>query len=244
MVVKYINTSPLKRNRSNAKEYVAFIDIMGTQNCMKMSFERAANHIMRLHCCVTDVTQAINAAVHASDQKVIKVYPIMDGVYLTSPDFKLIRQAVSRIFKEIVFSQVNTKDNEIIFLVRGAIARGDIVHGMYITDQVCPDLSANEPYKNMLLFGLPMIQAYESEHSAPPMGIYIHESARSLQGFQGRFLSWWWTKKSKKRPRVAAAIGDRLTSYFGWCQKHSYSLKMDEKKIKQYLGQIQDYFYK
>lgn len=238
-----VNTSPLKRNRSNAKEYVAFIDIMGTQNCMKMSFERAANHIMRLHCCVTDVTQTINANPQVASQSAIKVYPIMDGVYLTCSDFRLIRLAVSTIFKAIMFSQANVRDNEIIFLVRGAIARGDLVHGRSITPQVCPHLSPNTTYKRMLLFGLPMIQAYESEHSAPPMGVYIHESARSLDGFQGRFFSWWWSK-AKKHPRIAAAIGDRLTSYFNWCQDHSYSLKMEEGKTKQYLGQIRDYFYK
>ena len=34
--------------------------------------------------------------------------------------------------------------------------------------------------------GLPMIQAFTAEYTAPPFGVYIHESARNPAGLQGK----------------------------------------------------------
>lgn len=46
-----VNTAQFK----SSKEYVCWIDIMGTKNTMSESFQKAANFILKFHSCVVDV---------------------------------------------------------------------------------------------------------------------------------------------------------------------------------------------
>lgn len=232
-----VNTKELKKSVS--KEYVCFIDIMGTQNCMRTSFERAANFIMRLHCCVTEVTDSLNKG---RRQNLLSLYPIMDGVYLTSSDPELLLSAIRRVFDKLAQIQVHFAEPQKLFIVRGAITYGDITHGKAISVEVCPHLAAcANGYNDKLLFGLPMIQAYNAEHTAPPFGIYIHESARNINYLQGRFF-YWWNHGTHPQPPLVQALHTQLDSYFDWCEKNRFALKMEPAKIAIYREQLKEYF--
>lgn len=56
-------------------------------------------------------------------------------------------------------------------MVKGALAKGTLQHGSQISTEVSPDMAPRVGYKQHLLFGMPMIQAFNAEKSAPPFGI-------------------------------------------------------------------------
>ena len=74
--------------------------------------------------------------------------------------------------------------------MKGALAKGTLQHGSQISSEVSPVMASRVGYKQHLLFGMPMIQAFNAEKNAPPFGIYIHESARTVKGLQGRYFFW------------------------------------------------------
>lgn len=218
------------------KEYICWIDIMGTSNVMRESFERATNFILRFHCFVNE---AIAALTNPRDNQEVKLYPLMDGVYIVTPDLDLLRKIIFLVYDSLTSYFVNTQENKHRFMVRGSIAYGDLAHGGAINDKVCTMLNPNTDYKGKLLFGLPMIQAYNSESQASPMGLYIHESARSIGGLQGRFFYWWKVNQpSTDIRRLTKEAG----KYFDWCLANIFRLKMDPDKIKRYRAQLTEYF--
>ena len=59
------------------KEYVAFVDIMGTRTHMKAGVDEAANFIFKLHA-------AIISAWREKNYGGVFVYPVMDGAYIAT----------------------------------------------------------------------------------------------------------------------------------------------------------------
>lgn len=233
----YTNTAELKN--SVTKEYVFLIDIMGTKNCMMESFERSANFILRLHSCVIDVVRRL--CTDSRNHGKIRYYPIMDGIYLTSPDLSLMTEAVRKVFTNLAYVMTKQKNPMHQFLVRGVIAYGDICHGHNVSDKVCSGLAGMYSYKNNLLMGLPMIQAYSSESSAAPFGVFIHESARLVNGLQGSKFRWW-SRKDTSADGLIPALASSINSYFDWCQDNYLSINMDLTKISRYRNLVSQYF--
>lgn len=233
------------------KEYICWIDIMGTSNVMRESFERATNFILRFHCFVNE---AIAALTNPRDNQEVKLYPLMDGVYIVTPELDLLTKIIFHVYDSLTSYFVNTQENKHRFMVRGSIAYGDLAHGRDINAKVCTVLHPNTDYKGKLLFGLPMIQAYNSESQASPMGLYIHESARSIpkytpntqdsikriESLQGRFFYWWKVQKPSTYP---SRIIEEAGKYFDWCSENIFRLKMDTEKIKRYRAQLTEYFH-
>lgn len=199
-------------------EYVCWLDIMGTRSTMSESFEKSANFILRFHSCV--VTAVDN-------EKKIKVYPVMYGVYISSPQKENMTRVLKAIMDKLSDLFISEAKLNHRFVVRGAIAKGEVAHGCNITDSICGIISNKENYKDTLMTGLPMIQVYSSEHLAPPFGIYIHESARMPNSLQGRFFSW--CKDDKKK-----TLKDAVDDYFDWCMTYHNYLEMDKSKIEHY----------
>lgn len=221
-----VDTAQLKRVVSK-KTYVCWIDIMGTKDTMLESIEKASNFILRFHSfCIKAI----------KNKSKVKCYPLMDGAFITSTDFSAVRTVIASVFKDLaeVFLTEDCFAHQ--FVVRGAIAYGDIVHGGNITDEICTDIANEDSYKSSLLFGLPMIQAYKSENEAPPFGIYIHESARTINGLQGRYYAWC------NEERLRNQLKENLTLYFNWCEKFSNYLKLDNEKINVYKKKVDEFF--
>lgn len=153
-----IHTDKMKQS----DEYVCWLDIMGTKSSMSESFEKSANFILRFH------TAVLKAAI----SKKVRVYPVMDGVYIVVKNLDDMRAALDKIMTclaEVFLSETNKHR----FVVKGALAKGAIQHGSKISTEIAEDIAPRVGYKQHLLFGMPVIQAYISEKQAPPFGIYI-----------------------------------------------------------------------
>lgn len=212
-----INTSKLKTEQ----EYVCWIDTMGTKNTMSESFEKAANFMIRFHSYVIESIQSL-----AKDNR-ISYYPVMDGIYLTSPTWEDMKKVIDGIYKRGSNVFVNESTIAHRFIIRGAIAYGTVAHGESITKDVCPII--NTRYKEKFLMGMPMIQAFTSECYAPPYGMFIHESARQVKILQGRYYQWAHDNKMREK------LQDKINQYFLWCKEFRMYLGMDENKILQYI---------
>lgn len=224
----FVNTQCLSPQES----YVCWIDIMGTKNTMLSSFERASNSILRFHA------SCINATKELID---INVYPLMDGVFITSGNIHDMKEAIDGIYKGLSDVFLGQK-YEYQFVIRGSLAYGEISHGNEITKKVNAEISSNNNYKRQLLFGLPMIQAFNSEGEAPPFGVYIHESARTMRKedkLQGRYYDWC---RGVDSILTKQSLSNALCSYFDWCEAHYNTLKMEKNKIEKYKDLVKEYF--
>jgi hypothetical protein len=222
----YVNTQTLHPTDT----YVCWIDIMGTKNAMSNSFEQASNHILRFHACCIKATKDI-------ENTNIRVYPLMDGIFLTSAELQPLREVINRIYEQLSELFINAVNFRHKFVIRGALAYGQISHGEEVDNPVNPDIASNDNYKKQLLFGLPMIQSFKSENNAPPFGLYIHESARIVGQLQGRYFQWLWDDSERR-----LSIKESLNQYFDWCKDHHNQLDIEINKIEKYKELIDEYF--
>lgn len=210
--------------------YVCWLDIMGTQNSMSESFEKSANFILRFHAAVIKA-KALKA----------KVYPVMDGVYITTESKDDMTSFLNRIMTclaEIFLGETN--DHR--FVVRGAIAKGMIQHGGKLQSDVCPNVTSEKGYVDSLLFGMPMIQACSSETCAPPFGIYIHESARVVGGLQCKYYFWQCDAALSKKKTLQADLKAALDSFFEWEMSHQYYFGVPFAKLEEYKKRAEEYY--
>ncbi len=218
-----------KMNPSN--EYVCWLDIMGTKSSMSESFEKSANFIIRFHAAV------LKAAV---SQKV-RVYPVMDGVYVAVEKLDDMRVSIDKIMTclaEVFLSDTNNHR----FVVKGALAKGTIQHGREILSEVSPDMARRPGYIKNLLFGMPIIQAFNSEKQAPPFGIYIHESARTVGGLQGRYYYWRRDEALSTNEDLHSDLKGELLSFFNWEKDHSFYFELEESKFDEYEKRVVEYY--
>ncbi len=220
-----VNTSLFK----SSKEYVCWIDIMGTKNTMSESFQKAANFILKFHSCVIDAVK---------NEKDVSYYPLMDGVFITASNNEVIRRIIDNIFSNVAEIFLSEQKHGHRFIIKGSLAFGDIAHGIKINEQICPNLASEDDYKRAIMCGLPMIQAFTAEHVAPPFGVYIHESARTPQDLQGKYYNWLPYKGNELKNKLLK----RIISYFNWCGYFNQYLEMDPNKIALYKKLAQEYF--
>ena len=200
---------------------------MGTKTVMLESFDKAANFIIRFHSCCISITKNIPK---------ISCYPLMDGVFITAEEIDVMMHAINDIYDKIARTFLDTEVYSHRFIIRGALAYGEISHGNNITQGVSKEISADDDYKKNLLFGLPMIQAFNSEKKAPPFGVFIHESARRRGCLQGRYYQWY------KDENLQNELRDNIISYFEWCKQFSNYLELEKEKAHKYSELAQEFF--
>ena len=88
-----VDTSKIKCS----KEYVCWIDIMGTKNTMSESFQKAANYILKFHSSVIDIVK---------DEEGVSYYPLMDGIFITTPNNATIRKIIDKITANLLTTRV------------------------------------------------------------------------------------------------------------------------------------------
>jgi hypothetical protein len=187
-------------------EYVCWVDIMGTRNKMSESVRTSAIFIYKLH-----------AAILKNLMPEVKAYPLMDGVYLTSPNQKNIKHLLRNVFIEIANEFCSTNNPQFQFFIKGALAYGPIVHGVDVPNTVNDIFGQYTEYKNSILMGLPMIQAYNHEKEVPPFGIFIDESARAFspEGCNPLHYKWWkWYLEEY----------DGLSHFMSWSENETRNL--------------------
>lgn len=232
----YVNDSAMPKAKN---QYVCWMDIMGTKGKMENSVNTCAIFIFKFHT-------AILAAIKKGCQ--IKPYPVMDGVYITSDSIVDLQKAVAHIYSELGELFINEKNFHHKFLVKASVAYGPVIHGSEISKDVSREFADAEEYKQAMLLGLPMIQANVGEQSAPPFGVFIHESARAFckdgeEPFGFRWWKWFLTQPAqqwdKDRIKSLAAAVD---TYFSNCEELNMSLDYPLEKIKAHRKAAKEYF--
>lgn len=220
-------------------EYVCWIDIMGTKSKMENSVNTCAIFMLKFHASILDAIQ--------KKKCVISVYPVMDGVYITSTSINDLQTALFHIFSELGDLFLSEDSFYHQFLVKAAIAYGPVIHGKDIDDSVNNAIASDKNYKNSLLLGLPMIQAITGEQKAPPFGVYVHESARTFHptGETAFSFKWWkwfllgkqgWNKDKTKQ------LSQKIEKYFDNCKKQSMVLEYPSDRIDVHKQAATEYF--
>lgn len=178
-----VDTSKIKCS----KEYVCWIDIMGTKNTMSESFQKAANYILKFHSSVIDIVK---------DEEGVSYYPLMDGIFITTPNNATIRKIIDKIFSAIGIIFLNEKKHGHRFIIKGSISFGDIAHGKSIDEKICEKLANENDYKRSIMCGLPMIQAFTAEHMLRHLACIYMNLQEIQQIFKanimaGRLFSVW-----------------------------------------------------
>lgn len=219
-------------------EYVCWLDIMGTKTKMENSVKTCSIFIFKLHAAVLEAIEKGCS---------IKTYPVMDGVYFTSKHKEDMEKALAYIFSTLgkVFLSENNFEHQ--FLVKASVAYGPIIHGSDINNDINDQLANNETYKQSLLLGLPMIQAYGGESKAPPFGVFIHESARAFypEGeapFMFKWWKWFCTSAPGWNKEQTVALGEKIENYFKNCRSQSVFLDYPLERINAHCEIAKEYF--
>lgn len=219
-------------------EYVCWLDIMGTKTKMENSVKTCAIFIFKLH---TAVLEAIEKGCD------IQTYPVMDGVYFTSKKRVDMENALWYIFSSLgrLFIEENNFDHQ--FLVKASVAYGPIIHGSDIGNEINRQFANNEIYKQSLLLGLPMIQAYSGESKAPPFGVFVHESARAFHPedetpFKHKWWKWFRVPNTGWTKAQTTKLKEKIDKYFKNCEAQSVFLDYPENRIQAHLQVAQEYF--
>lgn len=234
----YFNSKKLPKPR---REYIAFIDIMGTRAHMKNSVASTANYIFKLHA-------AILASWRNEKYENVFVYPVMDGAYITATSRKNIEKIIVRIYLELAKIITNEADSKHRFLIRGAIAYGETIHGHRVPFEASKVFETDLSYKNNILLGPAMIEAYEGESLAAPFGVYINPSAVKSEGSNGNHGSfqkdwkWFETELLKINPILLNRLKVAIDDYFNDVMDEQHPCHYPNKKIKEHLSSAKAYF--
>ena len=222
MIENYIKVDDVPRKN----EYVCWLDLMGTKSLMKRSPTTCTINICQLHVCLSSFKS-----------ENVRLYPVMDGAFITTKSKTDLKNFLRNVFSSMSNDFIEGKNHLYQSIIRASIAFGPLIHGIDIeSDKI------SKEYKNSLLFGLPMTQAYSSENKAPPFGIYIDKSARTFatpdeKPFTTRWYIWFDPKYDSGRLIKA------INKFYDWAEKMSFCLPLNEdtillhkKKSEQYLN--------
>jgi hypothetical protein len=212
--------------------YVAWIDVMGIQSAMSRSLSIASNFIFKLHVAALD-----------APHNQLRLYPVMDGIYVVSPGRQPLLDFCGQVFSAIADTFVSTLEVFHRFIIRGAVAYGPVVHGDDVPQAASAILHADPDYRDALLLGMPMVQSHLAESAAPPFGIFIHESARAFAppGDQP-FRQVWWEWFRQQHQALATELRQELSAYFDWHAARSGSVLYDRERISAHRVLAEQYF--
>lgn len=187
---------------ASSDEYVVWIDIMGTKNIFKKTDNSPALYILKLHKCAKIVLQRYPNC---------KVYPVMDGFYITHTEPQCLILLISDFFKKIANEFIKEKSCGYKFMIRAGMAAGNIIHGNNLPDTEQIEIISS--IKSALLFGKAAIDACEAERNAPPFSITIHPESRSKypneKVVNGK-ISWFEEYASRTELR------DSVNEFYTW----------------------------
>lgn len=198
-----------------AYDYVCWLDVMGTGNQMLRSLPIAANFVFKLQCAILEAFEEV-------DPKGVRLYPVMDGTYITADNRSELQTLLRQTLCRLAITFLNEPKPFHRFLVRGAVAFGPLYHGADLPNDIAYVLSNNTDVRDGILMGLPMAQAHRDEAEAPPFGISVHSSARAFapntdKPFRFIWLDWFRYSTPPIDPKQMLA---HLNEYFDWQQAH------------------------
>jgi hypothetical protein len=169
---------------------------------------------------------------------------MMDGVYITSPRQGPLRYLLSAVLRRLAETFLVEKTPWFKFMVRGCISFGPLIDGRDLPEQASHSLARNPTYRDSILIGIPLAQAYRGETSAPPFGVFIDESARAFSGEKEEPFSFvWWDWYSHADPPLdAPAMHQALMEHFEWCKKHTATIGYAPERIEHHQRLAGEYF--
>lgn len=234
----YFDSRQLPRSKN---AYVAFLDIMGTKAHMAHSVHETANYIFKLHA-------AVLSAWRSEKYKNVFVYPVMDGAYITASHQEDMEKLLARIFDSLAILFLNESDPSKRFVVQAGLSYGKTIHGHTVPYSASKVYELDLGYKNNILLGPAMIQAYEAGSVASPFGISMADSTikhdHDNSKAYGSFLSEWkWHTCEKIRISTDAnELSKELIAYFNAFKSEEHPLHYDPLRIECHINRIKDYF--
>lgn len=213
-------------------EYVAWTDIMGARSAMSLSLRKSANFVFKLH-------EIAMAELHDMEAGDIHIYPMMDGFYSVSPTRTQLADFLCKVFRSLANEFVSGNDPRQRFMVRSGIAYGSVIQGYRVPEQAVHSTRIDQKYKETILLGLPMVQAFFAEHEAPPFGIFVDESARLIfpHGSNEHWYRW-----GNSASVLWSRLHDRLEEHLEWCSVHADELKYKPDRIEIHRDMVNQYF--
>ena len=211
-------------------QFVFFVDIMGMKATMLRSFAKSTIFMGKMHCAIRGLQNGNSS---------IKVYPVMDGAYIVSNDLEKMIEFIRNLFTRLGKVFVSTEKIEDCFLVRGCLSFGPVIGGDEINDKVNKQLAEDAAYKSKLLFGFPMILAFNGEVKAPPFGVYLDTTVRVAEN---RKLSGIWYRWCKDEV-LKKGIIKGLSNYFQWAKNSSLELTYDEERMAYHEKMANQYWH-
>jgi len=209
-------------------KYVCWIDIMGMKSMLRRSVTTASIMICRFQKLLNNIAQS-------NDN--IKIYPIMDGAYITTSDKSKLESFLNEIYNNVANNFINEKKFYNKFIIKSCVAFGLIGDGSEISDNEFPS-------KNSLVFGLPIIQAFEDENKAPPFGIFIHQSARALSCPENETYSPFTTRWHiwfKPNDTIQQTLKVSLQAYYSTAEKLTHALPYPAEELKKHSDMAMQY---
>jgi hypothetical protein len=187
-----------------SSEYVAWVDVMGIQNAMKTSIKITANFVYKLHIAVLQ-----------SIQKTVSAYPVMDGIYLTSPDVNALCSVLGGVFNEIsnCFKTDSGKPG-FQFIIKAGMAQGEVYHGRDLKPEASTVLEKNRSHRDSILLGMPIVLALQAEKNAPPFGVALDSTLTAPNTITSPYGNWWPWFNNKFDKRAFSGLLDQYYDYF------------------------------
>lgn len=219
--------------------YVCWLDVMGTANQMLRSLPIAANFVFKLHSAVLEAFEELE-----DDGGAIRLYPVMDGVYITSTRRRPLQRLLNQCFRRVVNTFLSEKKHFHQFLVRGCVSFGPVYHGADLDERTARVLKGNVRVRDSILMGLPMAQAYRGESDAPPFGVAAHSSARAFapegdEPFRFIWLDWF---HASRPPVEVKPLLEKLDLYFDWQRDHHNMTGYDPARIDHHRRLAHEFF--
>ena len=146
---------------------------------------------LRLLACIPAVAMFVYALAYSVNSAAggYWIYPIMDGFYCSSPDRNSMEQFRKVVFSKLAKKFVEEEKDRFRFIIKGAIAKGNVYHGCNLDDEAAHTLADNKNYRSQIMLGMPMIQAHLGQDNAPPFGLFVDSSAQALVLIMRNILS-------------------------------------------------------
>lgn len=234
----FFNSRKLPKGKN---EYVAFLDIMGTKAHMTHSVHETANYIFKLHA-------AVLSAWRSEKYKGVFVYPVMDGAYITASSKLDMEKLLVRIYDSLAGVFIKELDDNKKFVIQAGLAYGRTIHGHNIPYSASKVFELELSYKNYILLGPAMIEAYECGAHASPFGINVAESAQKNNDENARQYGafpdcWKWFKTEAIKLKVdKSLLATNLEYYFNIFKSTNHPLHYDVNKIDNHIQLLKDYF--
>jgi class 3 adenylate cyclase len=216
--------------------YVGRIDMMGARAAMTRSVKVSGNFIGKLHVALLNAPRTTSMA----------LIPTVDGAYIVAAERTALTEFMRHAFRSLARAFVAEENRYRQFVVRGGIAYGPVVLGSSLskTESAVLARPAHAGYRDAILIGFPVVQAYEVEASAPPFGVSVHESARAFAPDTATPLrSSYWKWYDQTDSALFTNLKRRLKEYFSFMKFHEYELGYPTPERLRHESLFAEYFW-